>query len=293
MRMKTNANLPCLSALLAAALLMSGCATQRYMGVSLKPGGADPEVQALAARASTGDKQAQLDLGIRFEEGSGVARDLDTAKKLYRQAASDSGGTIWVYTPPVGNGTSGRVVPMDIQPRNTGLRNARSRLVALAESDHKPSTSCDKSKDNTPRKETRIATGEKVLDALDALLKAWRTGDDSEVRNWQTIEVPTSTGLQSLSPLSAVTEILDPDQSISRETIKILSIDLVEPKGGEYRVTVSADLLKSSPCISDPFSHDGASICFKHNINQAVIKSFYYEIKDGCINRLRPGISVS
>ena len=54
MRMKTNASLPCLSALLAAALLMSGCAGQQYMGVSLKPGGADP---------------------------AGVARDLTTAKK--------------------------------------------------------------------------------------------------------------------------------------------------------------------------------------------------------------------
>ena len=82
MRMTINANLPCLSALLAAALLMGACASQQYMGVSMKPGGADPAVQALAARASAGDKQAQLDLGIRFEEGSGVARDLDTAKKL-------------------------------------------------------------------------------------------------------------------------------------------------------------------------------------------------------------------
>jgi hypothetical protein len=60
MRMKGSANLPCLSALLAAAaLVLSGCASQQYMGVSLKPGGADPAVQALAARASTGDKQAQ------------------------------------------------------------------------------------------------------------------------------------------------------------------------------------------------------------------------------------------
>ncbi|WP_397581127.1 hypothetical protein [Sphingorhabdus sp.] len=39
MRMKINVNMPCLSALLAAALLISGCASQQYMGVSLKPGG--------------------------------------------------------------------------------------------------------------------------------------------------------------------------------------------------------------------------------------------------------------
>ena len=98
------------------------------MGVSLKPGGADPAVQALAARASIGDKQAQLDLGIRFEEGAGVARDLTAAKKLYRQAASDSGGTIWVYTPPVGNGTSGRVVPISKGEKSLGLAEAKKRF---------------------------------------------------------------------------------------------------------------------------------------------------------------------
>ena len=59
MRMKINANLPCLSALLAAALLLSGCASQQYMGVSLKPGGADPAVQALAANQMQALKDAQ------------------------------------------------------------------------------------------------------------------------------------------------------------------------------------------------------------------------------------------
>ena len=133
MRMTINANLPCLAALLAAALLMGGCASQQYMGVSLKPGGADPAVQALAARAYTGDKQAQLDLGIRFEEGAGVARDLTAAKKLYLQAASDSVGTIWVYTPPVGNGTSGRVVPVQSGPKQYGISEAQRRLKTLEE----------------------------------------------------------------------------------------------------------------------------------------------------------------
>jgi hypothetical protein len=133
MRMKFNANLPCLSALLAAALLLSGCASQQYMGVLLKPGGADPAVQALAARASAGDKQAQLDLGIRFEEGAGIARDLTAAKNLYRQAASDSGGTMWVYTPPMGNGTSGRVIPVQSGTKQYGLTEAQRRLKTMEE----------------------------------------------------------------------------------------------------------------------------------------------------------------
>lgn len=129
--MKTDRKRLGLSAIVAAALLTSGCAGGSYMGVSLKPGAADPAVQALAARAQAGDKQAQLDLGIRFEDGAGVARDLDTAKKLYRQAASDSGGTIWVYTPPVGNGTSGRVVAVKSGEVRHGLELANSRLDNL------------------------------------------------------------------------------------------------------------------------------------------------------------------
>jgi len=53
MRMKINVNMPCLAALLAAALLIGGCASQQYMGVSLKPGGADP------ARARCPEKHYQ------------------------------------------------------------------------------------------------------------------------------------------------------------------------------------------------------------------------------------------
>jgi hypothetical protein len=179
--------------------------------------------------------------------------------------------------------------------RNAGLPEARARLDALANGGDGQPMSCVSSTNGSlqTRNETLMPISNEAPGRLDALLKAWRTGDDSEVRNWQTIEVPSLTGLQSLPPLSAVTEILDPDQSISRESIKILSIDLVEPKGSEYRVTVSANLLKSSPCISDPYSDDGAVICFQHNINQAVIKSFYYDVKEGCINRFWPVIFVS
>ena len=128
MRMKINANLPCLTALLAAALLLSGCASQQYMGVSLKPGGADPAVQALASRASIGDKQAQLDLGIRFEEGSGVARDLTAAKKLYRQAATDSGGSRLLLVPS-SSGLTTSVVGMG--PKIAGNAAAQARLQQL------------------------------------------------------------------------------------------------------------------------------------------------------------------
>ena len=106
MRIKINANLPCLSALLAAALLMGGCASQQYMGVSLKPGGADPAVQALAARASAGDKQAQYELGRWFEDSTD-ADGLKKAIKLYQIAATPRGGSQLMFTPgPSGVTTS-------------------------------------------------------------------------------------------------------------------------------------------------------------------------------------------
>jgi len=86
---------------------------------------------ALASEAQGGSKQAQMELGIRFEEGRGVERDLGKARKLYGSAASDSGGTIWVYSPPVGNGTSGRTIPVNTGPKRSGLAEAKRRLEGL------------------------------------------------------------------------------------------------------------------------------------------------------------------
>lgn len=120
--------------LLPAALLStSACASSHYMGVALTPGAADQELQSLASRARSGDKQAQLDLGIRFEEGKGVPVDKARAKALYRQAAADSGGPMWIYMPSPGNGAKGRVVPVDTGPKQAGRDEAKRRLEMLGE----------------------------------------------------------------------------------------------------------------------------------------------------------------
>jgi hypothetical protein len=132
MRMKINANLPCLTALLAAALLMGGCASHSYMGVSLKPGGADPAVQAMAARASTGDKQAQLDLGMRFLNGQGMAPDERRVCNLFRLSASSTGGHLWIYTPSPGGGAPAQVLPVQTATPTAGLASARAWLERCA-----------------------------------------------------------------------------------------------------------------------------------------------------------------
>ena len=102
------------------------------MGVSLKPGGADPAVQALAARASIGDKQAQLDLGIRFLNGQGMTADKRRACDLFRLSASDSGGPLWIYTPSPGGGAPARVLPVQTATPTAGLASARVWLERCA-----------------------------------------------------------------------------------------------------------------------------------------------------------------
>ncbi|MFA5968535.1 MAG: hypothetical protein WC816_04755 [Sphingomonas sp.] len=120
----------CVVALVLAAL--TACAApSHYAGVDLHPGVVSPDLQSLAVQAQSGSKQAQLELGIRYEEGDGVPQDYARAKRLYRMAASDSGGTLWVYAPSPGGGAPGRVMPVDRGPRVAGLAEARRKLQEL------------------------------------------------------------------------------------------------------------------------------------------------------------------
>lgn len=123
-----------LSAAIAGMATVGACAgPTSFMGIAFAPTGVSTELSDRARQAQAGDKHAQLQLGIAFEEGRGVARDLDKARAFYRMAASPSGGQIWVYTPPVGNGTSGRVMPVNAGPRIPGLEEAKWRLERLGD----------------------------------------------------------------------------------------------------------------------------------------------------------------
>jgi hypothetical protein len=117
---------------LCAPLVLSGCTSSSYLGIPFAAGAADADLQALARRAQAGDKHAQLELGVRYEEGRGVSADLHRAEQLYRMAASDSGGTTYVYSPPVGKHGRGRVIPVTQQIRRAGLPEARTRLDLLS-----------------------------------------------------------------------------------------------------------------------------------------------------------------
>ena len=118
--------------LLLAVALFAGCSVPtHYMGIDLAPGAAPPSLQGVAEQAQSGNKAAQLALGIAYEEGQGVAVDLQRAKTLYRLAAANSGGTIYLYQPPVRKGGRGGVIPVNLGPVVAGLAAARERLVAL------------------------------------------------------------------------------------------------------------------------------------------------------------------
>jgi hypothetical protein len=120
-----------LALFLLAALLSACAAPTSYMGIGLAPSAASPELQTLAQRAQAGDTQAQLDLGIAFEEGRGVEVDLKRAEGFYRMAAGASGGTVWVYVPPVQRGASGRVIAAGKSLERHGLVEASHRLALL------------------------------------------------------------------------------------------------------------------------------------------------------------------
>lgn len=122
------------SMMAVCALFLSACASSNYMGIPLAAGKSDPTLRELAVRAKSGDKQAQLDLGIRFEHGHGVPVDFLRAEALYNAAANDEGGIQWVYVPSPGNGAKARVVSINRLPTQPGLDEAKTRLSNLLNS---------------------------------------------------------------------------------------------------------------------------------------------------------------
>lgn len=91
---------------LICLLLLAGCTSSKsYMGIDLVERPYTPEqkyIQTLAKRAQSGDKQAQLALGERFEGGRRVGRDLEKARALYFQSAEDTPIKQTTYIPEDG-----------------------------------------------------------------------------------------------------------------------------------------------------------------------------------------------
>jgi hypothetical protein len=115
--------------LLGLSLGLTACAS-RSERISLGAEAADSELQTLARRAEAGDKRAQLELGIRFEEGRGLPVDRERAAFFYRLAARATGGTKWTHAPDV-KGVKGSPQRVYLGPRQPGLPEAKERLERL------------------------------------------------------------------------------------------------------------------------------------------------------------------
>lgn len=111
--------------LLLVAQLLQGCVA--VTGCQ----GAAGEIEALQCAAASGDRQAMVELGKRFEAGTGVATDAAQAARFYRRAAQPSSGTTFVYSPAVGRETMGQVIPVRTGPDSPGLPEAQYRLALL------------------------------------------------------------------------------------------------------------------------------------------------------------------
>jgi len=114
------------SFLLLLSLAVGAC-SGRYMGLDASL--LDSETAVLAQRAQLGDKQAQFELGKRFAAGDGVPQDCAKATELTRRAATATGGTLWVYSPPVTQGGRGQVIPLDRGPVQPGLAAASNAIA--------------------------------------------------------------------------------------------------------------------------------------------------------------------
>lgn len=116
--------------LLAVISLSLAACSGRYMGLDGQA--LDSDIAQIAERARLGNKQAQFDLGLRFANGDGVPKDCERARQLFRTAARASGGTIWVYSPPVTKGGRGQVIPVNSGPVMPGLIEAQFALQSQA-----------------------------------------------------------------------------------------------------------------------------------------------------------------
>lgn len=123
-----------LAAALISAAALAGCTAQphRFAGISFNSADVAPEIRDLARRAAAGDKMAQLELGIRYEQGRGVPVNWRRAADLYEQAATTTGGSSIMVVPPIRR-SAGTAVPVSLGPWSPGLPAARARLDALRE----------------------------------------------------------------------------------------------------------------------------------------------------------------
>jgi hypothetical protein len=117
---------------LLICLLLTGCASLGF-GSCAGSAATATSISDLSCWAGKGDKQAQYALGQIYETGSGMPQNLKRARNFYAAAASATPNTIYVYSPPVGSESYGRVIPMTTGTAAPGLEAAKVALARVTE----------------------------------------------------------------------------------------------------------------------------------------------------------------
>jgi hypothetical protein len=109
---------------------VAGCAADPYAGLVPVAAGADPGLRALLRRARAGDRQAQLELGERYEQGRGVPADRARACAIYLVPPPPPRTYTWVLTPSARSEGDYVWDPAEDAPRDAlAARAARCRLA--------------------------------------------------------------------------------------------------------------------------------------------------------------------
>ncbi|MCG8504605.1 MAG: sel1 repeat family protein [Sphingomonadales bacterium] len=116
---------------LFAVLALSACTTGLSNQAACLGHGDKGALAELKTQACGGSKLAQYELARAHETGDGIAADPARAVAWYRAAAETVGGTTYVYSPPVGSETYGRVIPVTTGPARPGLAAAQYALGRL------------------------------------------------------------------------------------------------------------------------------------------------------------------
>jgi len=116
--------------LISLVLSLQACASLLREHTACNQNHADTNIQSLMNAACSGDRYAQYQLGVAFDEGDGVETDPALAATYYRLAAAVNTGKSYIYVPGAGK-VPGYVTPIDNGQAHPGDARAKYRLALL------------------------------------------------------------------------------------------------------------------------------------------------------------------
>jgi TPR repeat protein len=116
------------------------CEGKQNLGALVLLGGTPLVAQALAGPddraaacvlAASGDTDTALEMALRLRAGMGLPRRPAVARRVYAALVVAKGGTIYVYSPPVGSESAGRTIAVNTGPVIPGDARAMRELGVM------------------------------------------------------------------------------------------------------------------------------------------------------------------